>query len=69
MTKKQIKVMDDRISKVYAVSCHGVQISIWDMGKIMAKGRELVASGADDQALGQGLRAFVDTLAVSLDKR
>ena len=65
MTRKEktaLKVNEKRISRAYAVSCSGIQISIWDMSKIMDVGHAAIASGADDAALGVAIRAFVETI-------
>jgi hypothetical protein len=57
------KLIDKRIDAAYRATCSGVAINIMDITKVFAKGRELIATGVDDAALGVGLRAFVDTIA------
>lgn len=59
---KAIKSVDRRIEAAYYRTCSGMQINIMDIGKVFAKGRELVAAGVDDTALGEGLKACVNAI-------
>lgn len=62
MTRKQKALIDARISRVYGQRCSGVQISVMDMGKVMAVAQTAVAAGVDDQALGDAIAAYVETI-------
>jgi len=59
VTKKK---MDKLVESAYYATCSGIQIDIMDIGKVFAHGRSLVAGGAEGEALGQGIRAYVDTI-------
>lgn len=63
MTKKQQAANSARINKAYGIACHGIQISIWDMSKVMDVGLKSIADGDDDDALKKKLREFVNTIA------
>ena len=60
--KAQAKANASRFNLIYAKSCHGIQISVWDMKKIWEVGMKSIEAGDDDDVLGQKLRTFVDTL-------
>lgn len=62
LTKKEQKARGDRVSRVYGQTCSGIQISIWDMGKVMNVGLESIEAGDDDATLGQKIQAFVETI-------
>jgi hypothetical protein len=62
ISKAQEKRNHDRVSALYAKACSGVQISIWDMGKVMKVGLEGVAQGLDDEALKAKIAEFVATI-------
>lgn len=59
---KAEKQIDRRINAAYYATCTGIQIDIMDIGKVFDRGRELIAGGADDNALADGIRAFVETI-------
>ena len=58
-----INEIDDRIDHIYRQRCSGVPIHFMDVSKIFRVGREAVV---DDQALGDKLAEFVET--IRLDK-
>jgi hypothetical protein len=58
-----INEIDDRIDRIYRQRCSGVPIHFMDVSKIFRVGREAVV---DDQALGDKLAEFVET--IRLDK-
>ncbi len=62
MTKKQKNAIDDRIQAIYRARCSGIQIDVMDIGKIFDKGYEVIATGANDQVLGDAIAAFVETI-------
>lgn len=59
---KAEKAIDKRIESAYYANCSGVAINIMDIEKVFAAGRAAILAGADDAALGEKLRAVVDTL-------
>jgi alpha-D-ribose 1-methylphosphonate 5-phosphate C-P lyase len=65
MTKqtKAQKLADKRINSAYCRHCSGIQINVLDIGKVFKEGQRLIDDGADDAALGAGLRAFTLTIA------
>ncbi len=56
------KLMDREVEVAYYASCSGIQVDIMDIGKVFAKGRELIAAGKHGEELQAGIRAFVDTI-------
>lgn len=56
------KAADARINTAYCRNCSGIQIDIMDIGGVFAEGRRLIAAGADDTALAEGIVAFVQTI-------
>lgn len=56
------KESDKRIERAYHATCHGIAIDIMDISKVFAEGRRLIGEGATDAELGEGLRAFVETI-------
>jgi hypothetical protein len=63
--KAQAKANASRFNLIYAKSCHGIQVSIWDMKKIWEVGMKSIEAGDDDVILGQKIRTFVDTLRLN----
>ena len=63
--KAQAKINASRFNLIYARSCHGIQISVWDMRKVWDVGMASIAAGDDDAVLGQKLRTFVDNLRLN----
>jgi hypothetical protein len=61
MTKAE-KLIDRRISAAYYATCNGVQIDIFDIGKVFAAGRKAIDAGADDAGLQAAIVAFVATI-------
>jgi hypothetical protein len=60
--KKAEKLADDRIDRAYRTRCSNIPIDIMDIPKVFAEGRKAIAGGADDQALGDTIAAFVETI-------
>lgn len=60
--KKAEKQADQRIADAFNARCTNIQINIMDTLKINKHGHALIAAGADDVALGDGIRAFVETI-------
>lgn len=65
MKTKAEKQADKRIGAAFNARCSGIQIDIMDISKIYKHGQALIAAGADDAALGDGIFAFVQTIRVS----
>jgi hypothetical protein len=61
-----INEIDDRIDRIYRQRCSGVPIHFMDVSKIFRVGREAIETVVDDQALGDKLAEFVET--IRLDK-
>jgi hypothetical protein len=51
------------IKRAYRRNCTGLQIDIRDIRRVSDEGKKLIAEGADDEALGKGLKAFTETIA------
>lgn len=47
MTKIAAKRLDQEIERIFRSHCSGIQISIWDLGKVFASGRKAHAEGTD----------------------
>ena len=62
MAKKKKNEVTERIEKAYLASCSGIQVNIMDLSKIMRHGEELVARGATDEELQEGIRSFVELI-------
>ncbi len=61
-SKAQEKKNRDRVSALYAQACSGVEINIFDIGKVMKVGLDAVSAGLDDEAIKAQIKAFVDTI-------
>jgi hypothetical protein len=59
MTTKEQKALDRQIERVYGQRCHGIQIDIYDIGKVFAVGRMAAIEGRD---IGDAIAAFVETI-------
>jgi len=57
-----INEIDDRIDRIYRQRCSGVPIHFMDVSKIFRVGREAVEAAVDDQAPGDKLAEFVETI-------
>ena len=64
MTKAQEKKLDNRVAKAYYRTCSGVQISVFDIGKVFKAGRDALLAGADEA----GLEAAVVDIVASIRK-
>jgi hypothetical protein len=64
MTKKALNEIADRVAKMFGQECYGVQVSIWDLGKVSKVGAESIMAGDDDATTRAKLRAFVETIRV-----
>ena len=65
MTKKQKQAIDARISRIYGQRCSGVQVNVMDLSKVFRVAQVAVATGGDDQAVGDAIVAFVETIRVN----
>lgn len=63
MTKKEQAAIDRRIDVAYRNKCCGIAIDLMDIPKIFKVGRELIAAGADDAALAEGIHTFVKSIS------
>ena len=54
--------LDKRVERIYYARCSGAVINIMDIGKVFAVGRKAIEAGGDDQAVGDAIAAFVDTI-------
>jgi len=62
MASKSDKVIDNAVSHAYAVSCSGIQVSIWDLTKIHEEGKKAYLAGKRDGDLEIAIREFVETI-------
>jgi hypothetical protein len=62
ISKKQARLNDLRVQRVYGERCSGIQINVMDIGKVFKIGTDAIVAGADDQKLGDLLVAFVETI-------
>ena len=59
MAKKKVDPIDAKVEQAFRKNCSGVQISIWDMGKVIDAGRKAIAEGKD---LDSAIVEFVNTI-------
>lgn len=62
MAKASKKAIEKRVARIYGQRCHGVQISIWDMAKVMEVGAKACDEGLDDQGVGDRIHEHVQTI-------
>lgn len=62
MTKKQI---EQRIDRLYARHCHGIQVPIMKLSFIHQAGMAAMKAGADDDGIGYALKAAALSVAVN----
>ena len=63
MTKKEQKLREQRIERVFGRYCNGIQIDIMDIGKVLKEGERLIDQGLNDDDMGTLLCVFVTKLA------
>ena len=63
MTKKEQKLREQRIERVFGRYCNGIQIDIMDIGKVFKEGERLIDQGLNDDDMGTLLCVFVTKLA------
>jgi len=54
---------EKRIDAAYRKRCCNIQVDVMDIGKVFKLGHELIAQGADDEALAAGIHTYVQTIA------
>jgi hypothetical protein len=57
--RRQALRIDKQIERAYYRRCSGIQIDVFDIGKVFAVGRQAVAEGADMET---AIVAFVETV-------
>ena len=62
MTKKQEKLIDERISTAYRQECSGIAIPIMKLTEVYKVGRSSIASGASEEELRKAIKDYVDTI-------
>jgi len=63
MTKRQVRyARENRIERIYAQRCSGIAIPIMKIGDVFKVAERAIDAGADDQALGDAIRQYVDTI-------
>lgn len=60
--KPSKKAIDKRVEKIYYQRCSGIQINIFDIGKVFAVGQASVAAGDNDHVLGDKIASYVQTI-------
>lgn len=65
MTKKQKKLNDSRINRLYSQRCSGVQINIMDIGKVFKVAEAGIVAGMDDQQLGDVIVAYANEIRMN----
>jgi len=62
---KQVKKANEsRVAEAYYAVASGVQIPIWEIGKIQAVGLAAIAAGASEEMLREEIRAYVEQIRV-----
>ena len=56
------KAMDEEVSRAYAVSCSGIQVSIWDLTKISDTGKAAYLAGKRGVELEAAILEYVNTI-------
>lgn len=62
MTKQELKKAERRFTAIYGKRCHGIQIPIMAMGKVMKIGLDAISEGLDDAGVGDKVVAYVETI-------
>jgi hypothetical protein len=62
MTKAQTRRNEDRVTCLYGQACQGVQVSVFDLSKIMKIGLDSITEGLDDETIKTKLAEFVQTI-------
>jgi len=60
--KAAAKKVNARINRIYVERCANIQISIWDIPKVFAVGRQAIAAGDDDKGVGDNIASFVESI-------
>ena len=60
--KRRQQEIDRRIDHAFRTRCNGIPVPMLSISKIFDHGRQLIAQGADDAALADGIAAFVETI-------
>lgn len=61
--KQAAKIAADRVERAFNAHCKNIQIPILDVPKVFERGKELVASGFNDDQLGAALLAFCKSIS------
>ena len=59
---KADKAIEARVSGIYHRSCSDIEISIFDIGKVMKVGVEAMKAGRTDEQVGEDIQAYVETI-------
>lgn len=62
MTKKQLQQADKKIDVIYRENCSGIEIDVFDIGKIFTVGRGSIEAGDEDAVLTQKIVDFVQKI-------
>lgn len=60
--KAQLKRDEDRVNSLIHSACHGVQIGIFDLGKVFKVGLAALSDGLDDAGISQKIREFAESI-------
>ena len=61
--KKALKLAEARVESIYTARCRNVRIDIMKISKVFDVGLAAIKAGDDDQALGDKIFAFVQSIA------
>ena len=62
MTKAEEKKIDKKVESLYYKRCSGIQINVMDIGAVFKVGKAAALAGKSDDAIGDEIFTFVQTI-------